>query len=212
MANTSERWKFRRIYQKTGHWKEKEGFWNIQPKKNKTMDKLIITPRTKIYDLLEAYPQLEGVLIGEAPQFKKLKNPVLRKTIARVTTLAQAAVVGGLKVEDLIVKLRKEVGQEEIAALEADEVKICTDKPDWFESSTIVETLDVREMLNRGEHPVHDVLSSIKKLNQNEVLKVVAPFIPAPMIEKTLSLEYRHWLVEKSKEEYWVYFIKNHYN
>ncbi|TKG89844.1 DUF1858 domain-containing protein [Puteibacter caeruleilacunae] len=170
------------------------------------MDNLIITPKTKIYDLLEAYPQLEDVLIGEAPQFKKLKNPVLRKTIARVTSLAQAAVVGGLKVEELILKLRKEVGQEEIAALEAEEGKINTEKPDWFDLSTVVETLDVREKLNLGEHPIHDVMSAIKKLNENEMLKVVVPFIPAPMIEKTLSLEYKHWLVEQSREEYWVYF------
>ena len=170
------------------------------------MDNLIITPKTKIYDLLEAYPHLEEVLIGEAPQFKKLKNPLLRKTIARVTTLAQAAVVGGLKVEELILKLRKIVGQEEIAVLDAEEGKIRTMKPDWFESSTVVEILDIREKLNQGEHPIHDVMSAIKKLNENELLKVVAPFIPAPLIDKTLSLEYKHWLVEQSKEEYWIYF------
>ncbi len=170
------------------------------------MDNLIITPKTRIYDLLEAYPQLEEVLIGEAPQFRKLKNPVLRKTIAKVTTLAQAAVVGGLKVEKLILKLRKEVGQEELAALEAEEGKINTIKPDWFDASIVVETLDVREKLNRGEHPIHDVMSAIKTLKHNELLKVIAPFIPAPMIEKTLSLGYKHWLIEQGKEEYWLYF------
>lgn len=170
------------------------------------MDNLIITPKTKVYDLLEAYPQLEEVLIGEAPQFKKLKNPVLRKTIARVTTLAQAAVVGGLKVEELISKLRKEVGQEEVESLEAEEGIINTVKPDWFDTSTLVETLDVRERLNQGEHPIHDVMSAIKKLKNNELLKVVAPFIPAPLIEKTLSLGYKHWLVEQNTEEYWIYF------
>lgn len=170
------------------------------------MDKLIITPKTKIYELLETYPQLEDVLIEEAPQFKKLKNPLLRKTIARVTTLAQAAIVGGLKVEDLIIKLRKEIGQEEISVLEEEESMINTEKPDWFTSSAVVETLDVREKLNQGEHPIHDVMSAIKNLKENEVLKVVTPFIPAPMIEKTLSLEYQHWLVEKSQEEYWIYF------
>jgi len=170
------------------------------------MDKLIITPKTKIYELLEAYPQLEDVLIGEAPQFTKLKNPVLRKTIARVTTLAQAAVVGGLKVEELVLKLRKEVGQEDTDALEAGEVKINTLKPDWYESSTVVETLDIRDKLNQGEHPIHDVMSAIKKLKDNELLKVVAPFIPAPLIEKTLSLKYKHWLVEQNKEEFWIYF------
>jgi uncharacterized protein (DUF2249 family) len=178
----------------------------MQTIKKKAMDKLIITPKTKIYNLLEAYPQLEDVLIGEAPQFTKLKNPVLRKTIARVTTLAQAAVVGGLKVEELILKLRKEVGQEEIDALDAEEGKINTVKPDWYESSTVVEILDIREKLNQGEHPIHDVMSAIKKLKENELLKVVAPFIPAPMIEKTLSLKYKHWLVEQNKEEFWIYF------
>jgi uncharacterized protein (DUF2249 family) len=170
------------------------------------MDNLIITPKTKIYDLLEAYPQLEDVLIGEAPPFRKLKNPVLRKTIARVTTLSQAAVIGGLKVEELVIKLRREIGQEEVAGLEAEEGKINTVKPDWFDSSRVVTSLDVRENLDRGEHPIHEVMSAIKKLKENEVLKVVAPFIPAPMIEKTLSLGYKHWLSEQSKEEYWIYF------
>jgi len=35
------------------------------------MEKLIITPKTKIYDLLEAYPELEDTLISSAPEFKK---------------------------------------------------------------------------------------------------------------------------------------------
>jgi len=70
------------------------------------MKTLIITPKTKIYDLLEAYPQLEDPLITAAPQFKKLKNPILRRTIARVTTLSQAATIGGIRVEDLVNALR----------------------------------------------------------------------------------------------------------
>ena len=32
------------------------------------MEKLIITPKTKIYDLLEAYPELEDLLISMAPR------------------------------------------------------------------------------------------------------------------------------------------------
>ncbi len=59
------------------------------------MEKLIITPKTKIYDLLESYPELEDVLLSSAPEFKKLKNPVLRKTIARITNIGQAATIGG---------------------------------------------------------------------------------------------------------------------
>ena len=69
-------------------------------------------------ELLEAYPQLEDVLIDLAPAFKKLKNPLLRKTIARVTSLQQAASVGEVPVEVIVNKLRGIVGQEELHDVE----------------------------------------------------------------------------------------------
>ncbi|QZT36534.1 DUF1858 domain-containing protein [Halosquirtibacter xylanolyticus] len=172
------------------------------------MHSLIITPKTKISDLLEAYPQLEEVLIGIAPAFKKLKNPILRKVVAKVTTLSQAAVIGDIKVEELVLLLRKEVGQEGVGMMEVEENRFQTTRPDWHDTSSIVETLDIREKLNEGEQPMHDILSSIKRLKSNEMLKVIAPFIPAPIIDKTLSLQYEHWLVEKGHQEYWVFFKK----
>lgn len=172
------------------------------------MEKLIITPKTKIYDLLEAYPELEETLIGSAPQFKKLRNPVLRKTITKITSLSQAAVIGGLKVEDLINKLRSEVGQSTIDNLEFESKKYNSVQPGWFNETKVTETIDIREMLNAGEQPVHEVMAAIKKLNAEEILKVVAPFIPAPLIDKSLSLDYLHWLDKKANEEYWVYFKK----
>ena len=67
------------------------------------MDKLIITPKTRIYDLLKAYPELEETLIGSAPEFKKLRNPVLRKTITRITNISQAAIIGGTEANRAIV-------------------------------------------------------------------------------------------------------------
>ena len=85
-------------------------------RKGRNIEKLIVTPKTKIFDLLEAYPELEDLLISMAPEFVKLKNPLLRKTFA--------------------------------------------------------------------------------------------PFIPAPLPDKSLSLGYRHWLERKQEGEYRVYFIK----
>jgi hypothetical protein len=58
--------------------------------------KIMITPRTRVGDLLYAYPQLENVLIDMSSAFEKLKNLILRNTIARVATLSQVAAVGGL--------------------------------------------------------------------------------------------------------------------
>lgn len=170
------------------------------------MDKLIITPKTKIFDLLEAYPELEDVLIGLAPQFKKLKNPVLRKTVTKITNLNQAATIGGLKVEDMVNRLRGEIGQSTADSVEAEQSNYNTEKPDWFSEKSIVNTIDIRDMLHAGEQPVHEVLSAIKKLNENDILKIIAPFIPAPLLDKSLSLGCKHWLEKKTGEEYWVYF------
>ena len=160
------------------------------------MEKLIITPKTKIYDLLEAFPELEDTLIDSAPEFKKLKNPVLRKTITRITNIGQAAIIGGLNVEELVNRLREKVGQTTLEQLDDSGTKYVTLCPGWFTKEAVSQTIDIREMLNRGEQPVHEVLAAIKKLNENEILEIIAPFIPAPLLDK------------KSDSEYRVYFSK----
>lgn len=172
------------------------------------MEKLIITPKTKIFDLLTSYPELEDILISAAPQFKKLKNPVLRKTITKITNLNQAATIGGLNVEELINKLRSEVGQSAVESLDTRQGSYNTKRPDWFAEASIVNTIDVRDMLHAGEQPVHEILSAIKKLEKSKILKIIAPFLPAPLLDKSLSLSYNHWLDKITEEEYIIYFTK----
>ena len=173
------------------------------------MEKLIITPKTKIYDLLEAYPDLEETLISSAPAFNKLKNPILRKTIARITNISQAATIGGLNVEDLVNRLRKKAGQDSIEKLDDSENKYVTVCPDWFRKEAVVNSVNISEMLNRGEQPVHEVLSELRKLNKNEILEIIAPFIPAPLLDKTISLEYNHWLERLTDTEFRIYFSRS---
>jgi hypothetical protein len=172
------------------------------------MIKLIITPKTKIYDLLEAYPELEDTLIASAPELKRLKNPVLRKTIARVTNISQAAVIANLNVEELVNKLREKVGQGNIGQSGETGTNYVTARPDWFKRDAVVNTIDIREMLNKGEQPVHEVLAAIKKLNEDEILEIIAPFVPAPLLDKTSGLGYKHWLDKKAEGEFGVYFRK----
>ena len=49
-----------------------------------TDDKIDITPSVTVHNLVGAFPELEDVLIGIAPPFKKLRNPLLRKSVAKV--------------------------------------------------------------------------------------------------------------------------------
>ncbi|MEW5909213.1 MAG: DUF1858 domain-containing protein [Thermodesulfobacteriota bacterium] len=168
--------------------------------------KLIITPKTKVLQLIEAYPQLEDVLIGYVPAFKKLKNPILRNTVAKIATLQQAASVGNVKIEDLINRLRKEVGQDLISGTE--DILYVTVKPDWFSESKISSELDVREILSRGEQPVSQVIADLDKLARGSIYKVIAPFLTAPLIDKATSLGLSHWVKKEGEEIFVIFFYK----
>jgi hypothetical protein len=169
-------------------------------------EKLIISPKTKVLQLLETYPALEEVLISNVPAFKKLKNPVLRKTVASIATLQQAAAVGSIKVEDLINLLRKEIGQDLFE--ESIRSGVSVDQPAWFSEKLIVKELDAKPMLAVGEHPVAQVMEDLKGLKTNEIYTLIAPFIPAPLIDKATSLQFEHWLVKEAEDSFLVYFCK----
>lgn len=167
-------------------------------------NELIITPKTKVLQLIEAYPQLEAVLIGYVPAFKKLQNPVLRKTVAKIATLQQAAAIGNVKIEELINKLRTEIGQDLFNQTETHMYN--TEKPGWFNEGLITATLDARPMLAAGEHPVNQVIADLKMLEPGKIYQLTAPFLPAPLIDKATSLNFSHWITKDSEGVHVIYF------
>jgi len=62
---------------------------------------LKIDKNTKILKLIEEHPHLLEVLINLHPEFKKLRNPILRKTIGRLATMEHASEMGGIPYEEL---------------------------------------------------------------------------------------------------------------
>ena len=75
-----------------------------------------INARSKLLDILVAYPELEEQIIKIAPPFQNLKNPVLRRTVGKLATLEKVAQIGGLDVNQLVNTLRRAVGQGELQA------------------------------------------------------------------------------------------------
>ena len=108
----------------------------------------------------------------------------------------------------MINTLRRAVGQEELNIPAGSDRSYNTAKEKWVTEKKLVNTINISVMLNDGEQPIHEVLSAINKLNDDELLKVIAPFIPAPLIDKSLSMGFNHWLHQKSENEYWIYFCR----
>ncbi len=172
------------------------------------MDKnLLITPDTKVAELLNTYPQLEEKLIEIAPVFNKLKNPLLRKTIAKVTTLRQAAVIGKVQLSDLINKLRREVNQDEIILEEQKKEKMR--KPDWVRKENVKIEYNAIEDLEIGIHPVNKVTTEIQSLNHDELYLLITNFIPAPLIEIVEQKGFETFVDKLTDSNYGTYIKKN---
>ncbi len=170
------------------------------------MPEIAITPKTKIAELLDAYPHLEQPLIGYVPAFERLRNPMLRRTVARITTLQQAAAIGGVNVEGLINHLRLEVGQDLLAAEAGTAYTV--ERPDWFSEKRVGAELDIRSMLAAGEQPVNQVIADLRAMHRGAIYKLVAPFLPAPVVDKASSLGIAHWVTQKDDQEFIVYFCR----
>jgi len=169
-------------------------------------NRLMITPQSKILQVIEEYPQLEDVLIAYVPAFKKLKNPVLRNTVAKITTMQQVASIGDVDVGDLINLLRKEVGQE-LTTINVNNVYNLI-QPDWFAEDLVELELDAREMLSGGEQPVNQVMADLKDMAGGKIYKLIVPFLPAPLIDKATSMQFDHWVNKEDDELFIIYFYK----
>ena len=172
------------------------------------MKKEIIRPELKIYELLESYPQLEDVLIEAAPVFKKLKNPVLRKTVARVTTVRQAAQVGGLPLSDLINRLRSAAGEEQYESGNPGQPESENTTPQWFNESRVRIRMDARPLLKAGENPMHMVMSELKKLEKGDILELTTSFVPAPLKEAAEGKGFRTFSVLKRSDLWMTCFMR----
>jgi len=168
--------------------------------------KLVITPKTKVKELLDSYPELEPVLIEMAPAFKKLKNPILRRTITRITSIQQAASVGEIPVDQLVNKLRGLVGLESLTDV-TDEQSIGA-KPAWLDENNIHRTFDAKDMIASGGHPLPQVLGDLNNFEQGRIYLLITPFLPAPLIDKVKELGYEAWTDKMANDTFLNYFIR----
>ncbi len=70
-------------------------------------------------------------------------------------------------------------------------------------SSVVFKVLDVRPMLARGEEPFPLIRSHVDAAKHGEGVTVVAPFLPAPLIELLKSEGFQS-TVEHRRDGAWV--------
>ncbi|MCP5051391.1 MAG: DUF1858 domain-containing protein [bacterium] len=167
-----------------------------------------INPSVTVHNLLEAYPELEDVLIGIAAPFKKLKNPFLRKTVAKVATLKHIASVGGVPLDKLIARLREAVGQSE-STQSYDDQDYFGEQPDWFSPDKVVLTVDEAKVEDKDKMTLVVILKEAKNVKKGEIIELLTSFLPAPGIDILKSKGYSVWTRKESDDMIRSYFLKN---
>jgi hypothetical protein len=144
---------------------------------------MTINPETKVGALLDAYPGIEESLIAWVPAFTKLKNPVLRRTVAKVATLGQAAGIAGVDAGELVRRIREVVGENcgggcgHSGAVETEAA------PEWVSEDRVRHIIDADAMLETGVHPIGKVRQCAAELRPGELLCLTSSFRPVPLID-----------------------------
>ncbi|MBI5509757.1 MAG: DUF1858 domain-containing protein [Deltaproteobacteria bacterium] len=141
-----------------------------------------ITPDTKVGELLRHFPALEDVLIDISPTYRALKNPVLRKTVAKIANLRQVAKVGNVPLATLIGKLRAGAGQAPSTDL-AEAGATPAARPSWAEPRAVHASFDARALIEAGGHPLEQVMRDLDALAAEQVYALVTGFQPEPLID-----------------------------
>lgn len=169
-----------------------------------------ITTTTKLFDLLAGYPDLEEKIIGIAPPFKNLKNPVLRKTVTKLVTIEKVALIGNQDVNGFLNTLRREVGQEETGGESKMEISWNQGEPEWIKEKP-AEIVNGTEMLGRGVHPLAHINEIMKSLDKKQFVRLLTNFKPIPLIEamETQNFEVFSKTDSKNSDEYFTFIRKN---
>ncbi len=157
---------------------------------------------------------MKEILIAINPKFKKLNNPVLRRTLGRVAGVRQAAIVGGMEPMDLLNQLRLAVGQESICETCTEESEAChipaaTPRPSWLQGEPTV-TLDANQILDQDKNPLALARKALRSLKSGAFILLVADFRPEPLIDEFVKDGYRVYMEESPEGLYHTYVQKVH--
>ena len=154
-----------------------------------------INLQTKIAALLEAYPALEETLLELSPAFAKLRNPVLRRTVAKVATIRQAAQMAGISPPEMVQALRQAAGLSSVDMTDgntADDEDDAT-PPEWFDKAQIAVRYDITPLINSGDSPMQEIIRLSKSLQNNEIMELTTPFKPVPIMDLLKSKGFQSW-------------------
>jgi len=78
--------------------------------------------------------------------------------------------------------------------------------PSWMTGVEVAEDLDAGPMIDRGEHPLHEAVAAVGRIGEGQVLRILVPFYPAPMIDTLRGMG--HGIHAAESDGAWVVHVR----
>lgn len=162
----------------------------------------------KVSEVLARYPQLLQVLINMSPAFGHLRNPLARTLRTRLVSVGQAARVAGMQPDELVRRLNEAVGMYTPSGVDEDHgaAEERADTPSI--QAEVVEELDVRPLLERGEEPFKVIMAAVARVPDGGALRLRTTFEPVPLYEVLARRGFSHSSQAVAADDWEVVFSR----
>lgn len=174
-----------------------------------------IAPTDRVSDVLARDASLVEIFARHAPHFAKLRNRTLRRVMARLVTVEQAARTAGIPADDLLRELNAALGiatdDRASGAAPAGATAApgqSATEPSVHPADAPVVELDVREELRAGREPFSTIMTAVAALNDGEVLRLRTTFEPVPLFTVLGKRGFAHEAVAHGADDWSVWFWK----
>lgn len=149
----------------------------------------MIRAEDRVAAVLARDERLLEVLVGASPAFERLRNGAMRRTLAKLVTIEQAARIAGVDAHALVARLNAALADGGAVAMTALPLVPAVPVADLdpipaallaTPADRLVD-VDVREDLRAGREPFQRIFDAARALPSGSVLRVTATFEPAPL-------------------------------
>lgn len=166
----------------------------------------------RLQSVFERDERLIDIIASHSPALAKLRNSPMRRIMARVTTVAQAARLCGIPAAQLVDELNAALGFEmsDVSIAAADESQSTPEiadqvtAPDWTRQMAV--ELDVRDDLRNGREPFSRIMAAVARLRPSNVLLLHTTFEPVPLFAVLAKRGFEHHAEQRGGEDWLVWF------
>lgn len=164
----------------------------------------------RVSDVLARDEHLVEIFVRHAAHFAKLRNPTMRRVMARLVTVDQAARIAGVPVHALLrdlndaLHLTPESG--DLAGADRDPRVGVDDEHDLRPDALAVIELDLREDMRAGREPFSRIMSAVAALGEAEALVLRTIFEPVPLFALLAKRGFAHESARHADDDWIVSF------